>query len=71
MAGGETNPLGAPAMYLGNTEYRIHGTNQPSTIGCFVSSGCIRLTNENVEGGHPRNCAVGKEYGDVAIAANA
>lgn len=49
MAGGETNPLGARAMYLGNTEYRIHGTNQPSTIGSFVSSGCIRLTNENVE----------------------
>jgi L,D-transpeptidase catalytic domain len=36
-------------MYLGNTEYRIHGTNQPSTIGTFVSSGCIRLTNEDVE----------------------
>jgi lipoprotein-anchoring transpeptidase ErfK/SrfK len=49
MAGGETNPLGARAMYLGNTEYRIHGTNQPSTIGSFVSSGCIRLTNEDVE----------------------
>jgi lipoprotein-anchoring transpeptidase ErfK/SrfK len=49
MAGGETNPLGARAMYLGNTEYRIHGTNDPSTIGGFVSSGCIRLTNEDVE----------------------
>jgi lipoprotein-anchoring transpeptidase ErfK/SrfK len=49
MAGGETNPLGARAMYLGNTEYRIHGTNQPSTIGSFVSSGCIRLTNEDVD----------------------
>ena len=49
MAGGETNPLGARAMYLGNTQYRIHGTNQPSTIGSFVSSGCIRLTNEDVE----------------------
>ena len=49
MAGGETNPLGARAMYLGGTEYRIHGTNQPSTIGSFVSSGCIRLTNEDVE----------------------
>ena len=48
MAGGETNPLGARAMYLGHTEYRIHGTNQPSTIGNFVSSG-IRLTNEDVE----------------------
>ncbi len=36
-------------MYLGNTEYRIHGTNDPSTIGGFVSSGCIRLTNEDVE----------------------
>jgi lipoprotein-anchoring transpeptidase ErfK/SrfK len=48
MAGGETNPLGARAMYLGNTLYRIHGTNQPSTIGTFVSSGCIRLTNDDV-----------------------
>ena len=37
------------ALYLGNTEYRIHGTNQPSTIGHFVSSGCIRLTNEDVQ----------------------
>jgi lipoprotein-anchoring transpeptidase ErfK/SrfK len=49
MAGGEGNPLGARALYLGNTIYRIHGTNQPSTIGSFVSSGCIRLTNENIE----------------------
>jgi len=48
MAGGETNPLGARAMYLGSTVYRIHGTNQPSTIGTFVSSGCIRLTNDDV-----------------------
>jgi lipoprotein-anchoring transpeptidase ErfK/SrfK len=48
MAGGETNPLGARALYLGKTIYRIHGTNQPSTIGSFVSSGCIRLTNEDV-----------------------
>jgi lipoprotein-anchoring transpeptidase ErfK/SrfK len=48
-AGGEGNPLGARALYLGDTEYRIHGTNQPSTIGHFVSSGCIRLTNEDVE----------------------
>jgi lipoprotein-anchoring transpeptidase ErfK/SrfK len=48
MAGGDTNPLGARAMYLGNTLYRIHGTNQPSTIGTFVSSGCIRLTNDDV-----------------------
>jgi lipoprotein-anchoring transpeptidase ErfK/SrfK len=48
MAGGETNPLRARAFYLGKTAYRIHGTNQPSTIGTFVSSGCIRLTNEDV-----------------------
>ena len=41
--------MGARALYLGNAEYRIHGTNQPSTIGHFVSSGCIRLTNEDVE----------------------
>jgi lipoprotein-anchoring transpeptidase ErfK/SrfK len=49
MAGGESNPLGARALYLGNTLYRIHGTNQPSTIGSFVSSGCIRLTNGDIE----------------------
>jgi lipoprotein-anchoring transpeptidase ErfK/SrfK len=49
MAGGPSNPLGARALYLGNTVYRIHGTNQPSTIGSFVSSGCIRLVNEDVE----------------------
>jgi len=48
MAGGPTNPLGARAMYLGNTVYRIHGTNAPSTIGQRVSSGCIRLVNEDV-----------------------
>jgi hypothetical protein len=49
MAGGPGNPLGARALYLGKTLYRIHGTNQPSTIGTFVSSGCIRLINEDVE----------------------
>jgi lipoprotein-anchoring transpeptidase ErfK/SrfK len=49
MAGGPGNPLGARALYLGNTLYRIHGTNQPSTIGTFVSSGCIRLLNEDIE----------------------
>jgi len=48
MAGGPGNPLGARAMYLGGTEYRIHGTNAPATIGTHVSSGCIRLTNEDV-----------------------
>lgn len=48
MAGGPGNPLGARALYLGKTVYRVHGTNQPSTIGTFVSSGCIRLTNEDV-----------------------
>jgi len=48
MAGGPGNPLGARAMYLGDTEYRIHGTNKPDTIGKRVSSGCIRLTNEDV-----------------------
>jgi len=48
MSGGPGNPLGARAMYLGNTQYRIHGTNAPSTIGQHVSSGCIRLTNEDV-----------------------
>ncbi|HVZ54395.1 MAG TPA: L,D-transpeptidase [Pseudolabrys sp.] len=49
MAGGPGNPLGARALYLGHTLYRIHGTNQPSTIGQFVSSGCIRLLNEDIE----------------------
>jgi lipoprotein-anchoring transpeptidase ErfK/SrfK len=49
MAGGPGNPLGARALYLGNTLYRIHGTNQPSTIGQTVSSGCIRLINEDIE----------------------
>ncbi len=46
--GGPGNPLGARALYLGTSEYRIHGTNDPSTIGKTVSSGCIRLTNEDV-----------------------
>ncbi|MGC2782075.1 MAG: L,D-transpeptidase [Bradyrhizobium sp.] len=48
MAGGPGNPLGARAMYLGGTVYRIHGTNAPDTIGTHVSSGCIRLTNQDV-----------------------
>src|SRR5215813_9717337 len=48
MAGGPGNPLGARAMYLGASEYRIHGTNDPTTIGKFVSSGCIRMTNQDV-----------------------
>jgi lipoprotein-anchoring transpeptidase ErfK/SrfK len=48
MAGGPGNPLGARAMYLGASVYRIHGTNDPSTIGHRVSSGCIRLTNDDV-----------------------
>jgi len=47
-AGGEGNPLGARAIYLGNTVYRIHGTNSPQTIGTTVSSGCIRLLNADV-----------------------
>jgi lipoprotein-anchoring transpeptidase ErfK/SrfK len=48
LAGGPENPLGARALYLGTTEYRIHGTNQPWTIGGAVSSGCIRMRNEDV-----------------------
>jgi lipoprotein-anchoring transpeptidase ErfK/SrfK len=48
MAGGPGNPLGARAMYLGGTVYRIHGTNAPDTIGGRVSSGCIRLVNDDV-----------------------
>jgi len=48
MAGGPGNPMGARAMYLGSSIYRIHGTNAPSTIGGRVSSGCIRMLNEDV-----------------------
>jgi len=48
MAGGPGNPLGARALYLGGTVYRIHGTNQPHTIGQAVSSGCFRLVNNDV-----------------------
>lgn len=47
VAGGPGNPPGARAMYLGNTQFRIHGTNDPTTIGKKVSSGCVRLSNEN------------------------
>jgi lipoprotein-anchoring transpeptidase ErfK/SrfK len=48
MAGGPGNPLGARALYLGSTAYRIHGTNQPTTIGRHISSGCIRMANDDV-----------------------
>jgi hypothetical protein len=48
MAGGPSNPLGARALYLGGTVYRIHGTNDPSTIGKRVSSGCFRMLNRDV-----------------------
>ena len=48
MEGGVLNPLGARAMYLGSSLYRIHGSNEPDTIGQAVSSGCIRMTNEDV-----------------------
>jgi lipoprotein-anchoring transpeptidase ErfK/SrfK len=48
LPGGIQNPLGARAMYLGSTLYRIHGSNEPETIGHAVSSGCIRMTNEDV-----------------------
>lgn len=48
MEGGIENPLGARAMYLGGTMYRIHGSNEPDTIGQAVSSGCIRMTNDDV-----------------------
>jgi len=49
MAGGPGNPMGARALYLGTTVYRIHGTNQPQTIGTAVSSGCFRLVNADIE----------------------
>ena len=48
MAGGVENPLGARALYLGGTLYRIHGSNEPETIGQAVSSGCFRMTNDDV-----------------------
>jgi lipoprotein-anchoring transpeptidase ErfK/SrfK len=48
MKGGPDNPLGARALYIGSTEYRIHGSNEPWTIGSFVSSGCIRMRNQDV-----------------------
>jgi lipoprotein-anchoring transpeptidase ErfK/SrfK len=49
MKGGIDNPLGARALYLGSSEYRIHGSNEPDTIGQAVSSGCFRMTNEDVK----------------------
>ena len=48
MDGGPANPLGARALYLGSSMYRIHGTNEPATIGTNVSSGCIRMMNQDV-----------------------
>jgi lipoprotein-anchoring transpeptidase ErfK/SrfK len=48
MVGGPDNPLGARAMYLGSTLYRIHGSNEPETIGQAVSSGCFRMVNDDV-----------------------
>ena len=48
MPGGPDNPLGARALYIGDTEYRIHGTSQPWSIGLAVSSGCIRMLNREV-----------------------
>jgi lipoprotein-anchoring transpeptidase ErfK/SrfK len=48
MRGGPDNPMGARALYLGDTMYRIHGSNEPHTIGSATSSGCIRMTNDDV-----------------------
>jgi lipoprotein-anchoring transpeptidase ErfK/SrfK len=48
MAGGPGNPMGARALYIGSTVYRLHGTNQPQTIGHSVSSGCFRLVNPDI-----------------------
>ena len=48
MRGGPDNPMGARALYLGDTMYRIHGSNEPHTIGTATSSGCIRMTNDDV-----------------------
>ena len=64
MAGGPGNPMGARALYLGSTVYRIHGTNAPETIGHAVSSGCFRLVNERDHGSlRPR---AGRHQGDRA-----
>ena len=54
MAGGMENPLGARALYLGSSQYRIHGSNEPDTIGAAVSSGCIRMTNKTSSISTPR-----------------
>ena len=72
MAGGPGNPLGARAMYLGTTVYRIHGTNRPDTIGTAISSGCFRLVNADVSDLYESRS--GRHQGDraaeaVAIAA--
>ncbi len=56
MVGGPDNPLGARAMYLGSTLYRIHGSNEPETIGQAVSSGCFRMTNDDVKDLYSRVC---------------
>src|SRR5260221_11380364 len=60
VAGGPSNPLGARAMYLSDSVYRIHGTNAPETIGGFLSPGCIRLLNEDVIGLYNRVHVGGK-----------
>ena len=65
--GGLNNPLGARALYLGKTLYRIHGTNEPSTIGRYETSGCIRLRNEDVIDLY-RRVKIGAEV--VVLAAN-
>ena len=67
MAGGPGNPLGARAMYLGTTVYRIHGTNRPDTIGTKVSSGCFRLVNADVADLYDR--VPGRHQGDRAAEA--
>ena len=69
MAGGPGNPLGARAMYLGTTVYRIHGTNQPDTIGTAISSGCFRLVNADVADLYGR--VPGRHQGDYPAEAGA
>ncbi len=66
MAGGIDNPLGARAMYLAGTLYRIHGSNEPDTIGQAVSSGCIRMTNDDVVDLYGR-ASVGARVGRHAL----
>ena len=70
MAGGPGNPMGARALYLGNTVYRVHGTNAPETIRHAVSSGCFRLVNDEITDLHARAAVGAKVRSWCAITAS-